>query len=242
MNVRRDAPAPLLIGAMVGALCAGRIETALACVAAAALAAAWAGAPWPARRFGVTLAIGMGLALALNLYLNPGAALEGWPRVLGRPATFEGARYGVLLALRLLGAALAVHGLRATWPGERAADELARALGPLRRLRVPVDEARVVLGLGLRSAPLLEREARRIALLQRLRAGRAPRGPVERIDHLRVAAVPTLVRSLERAEQVALALEARHYRLRPVPAGRTPEAGWVVAGVGLAGVALLWRA
>ena len=52
-----------------------------------------------------------------------------------------------------------------------------------------------------------------------------------------------MVSSLERAERVALALEARGYRLRavePAEAGRHPIA-WRVAGVAIAGVALLWR-
>jgi energy-coupling factor transporter transmembrane protein EcfT len=241
MSARRDAAAPLLIGALVGALCAGRLETALACIAVAALASAWAGARWPSRRLLVPLAIGAVLALALNLYLNPGTALAGWPPVLGRPATLEGARYGTLIVLRLLGATLAIHGLRAAWPGERAADELARLAAPLARIGVPVEESRAVAGLALRSAPLLERETRRIAMLQRLRAGRPPRGPFERIDRMRAAAVPALVRALERAEQVAMALEARHYRLRAVPVGRPAHPAAVLMGVGLAGVAVLWR-
>jgi energy-coupling factor transport system permease protein len=231
----------VLLGAMVGAMVAARLETAVACVAAAAVGAAWAGAPWPTRRFAATLAVGTGIAFGLNLYLNPGAELPGWPRLFGRAATLEGARYGVLLALRLLGATIAVHGLRAAWPGERAADETARILRPLRALRVPVDEGRVVLALALRCVPLIETEARRIAALQSLRAGRPPRGPFERVARLRAAAVPTLVRSLERAEQVALALEARHYRVRPVPPGAPAGPAWIGAGAGLAGLALLWR-
>jgi energy-coupling factor transporter transmembrane protein EcfT len=55
--------------------------------------------------------------------------------------------------------------------------------------------------------------------------------------------VPTLVGSLERAERVALALEARGYRSRPLdlaPGPRHPTV-WGLAGIAVAGVALLWR-
>src|SRR5206468_12197591 len=115
----------------------------------------------------------------------------------------------------------------AAWPGERAADAVARLLGPLERLRVPVREARAMLGLSLRFAPLLQAEARRIARVQDLRAGRPPRGAGEWLTRRRAATVPLMVGALERAERVALALEARHYRLRPPGAvagwgGRTP--------------------
>jgi energy-coupling factor transporter transmembrane protein EcfT len=54
-------------------------------------------------------------------------------------------------------------------------------------------------------------------------------------------AVPLVVCALERAERVALAMEARHYRVRPV--ARLPRAwGHELAGLALAGASLLWRA
>jgi energy-coupling factor transporter transmembrane protein EcfT len=235
--------APLLLGSLVGALVASRIETALACTAVAGAAAAWAGArglgvPW--RR---TLFAGVLITLALNLLLVRGRPLPvalpfGWH------ATYEGLRIGVLLSLRLVAATLAVLGLRAAWPGERAADELARMAAPLERLRVPIPELRAMIALALRFAPLLADEARRIARLQEHRAGGPARGLAARLERRRAAAVPTLVAALERAERVAFALDARHYRVRPLPA-RTrpgpPEALARALGLALAGTALLWR-
>ena len=57
----------------------------------------------------------------------------------------------------------------------------------------------------------------------------------------RAAIVPAVIGSLERADRVALALEARHYRLRPVSRG--PKSPWIVSGMGVALVAaaLVWR-
>ncbi|OGF15294.1 MAG: hypothetical protein A2W00_06835 [Candidatus Eisenbacteria bacterium RBG_16_71_46] len=231
--------APLLLGALVGAMVAGRIETAVGCVVVAGAAAAASGARAPSARWIGTLAVGALVAVTLNLYLSPGRALP-LPEIAGRAATAEGLRLGALLALRLAGAALAVQGLAAAWPGERAADEAARLLGPLQRLRVPVREARAVLGLALRLVPLLGEEARRIGRLQAARAGRPAHGLAERLRRRRAAVVPTLVGALERAERVALALEARHYRVRPAGPGprRWPA---TVAGAVVAGVALWWR-
>ena len=245
---------PLLIGALLGSLVAGRIESAVLCVAVALAAGAASGAQAPPRRWFVTLASGAAIGWVLNLYLTPGTALAGgWPVLGGRAATREGFSHGLLLTLRFAGACAALQGLRAAWPGERAADAAARWLAPLERWRVPVREARAMLGLALRFVPLLQTEARRIARVQDLRAGRPPRGAREWLQRRRAATVPFMVGALERAEQVALALEARHYRLRPAGAaaarddssrsrsGAAVARASAVMGGSLAAVALLWR-
>lgn len=209
----RAALGPILLGAMVGALVARGFVAALACVVAAGVGAYLAGAPRPRAAWLRLLALGGLLSIVLNAYLIPGPGPE-WTQVFGRSASDAGMLAGALLALRVIGATIAVHGLGAAWPGERAADELARLLRPLERVRIPVGEARAVLALALRFAPLVGAEARRIGALQTLRAGRPPRGFSERLARRRAAIVPTLVSALERSEQVALALEARHFRVR----------------------------
>lgn len=231
--------APLLLAAMVGGLVAGRFETGAFCLGLAAAISFAIGAPWPGRRLWTTLSVGLGLALLCNALLMPGHAF--WRGPFGARATWEGLDRGALLGLRLFAASLAIHGLRTAWPGERAADEIARGLAPLERLRVPVSASRTIAGLALRFAPMLAAEARRIAALQALRAGGPPRGLRQRLARQRAALVPTLVSALERADRVALALEARHYRARPIGRG-APSPWWGLAlAVAIVGVALLWR-
>jgi len=232
-------PAPLLLGALVGALIAGRFETALLCLAVAAAGAAACGAGLPRRGLWLVLGGGALISVGLNAYLTPGAALP-LPVVAGHAATVPGAALGALLALRVWGAAIAVHGLAAAWPGERAADEIAARLAPLERVRIPVARARAILGLGLRFVPLLADEIGRVRAIQDLRAGRAARGMRARARRLRSALVPALTGALERAERVALALEARHYRLRRVQVPRAHR-GWQGAGLALAALSLFWR-
>lgn len=231
--------APLLVGALVGALVAGRFETALSCFVAACAGAAVCGARMPRRGPMLVLGSGALVSIGLNAYLTPGPAL-GLPEIAGRHATLPGAALGALLALRVWGAAIAAHGLAAAWPGERAADEIAARLAPLERLRFPVSRGRAMVGLGLRFVPLLADEVARVRAIQDLRAGRAARGALERAQRLRSTLVPALTGALERAERVALALEARHYRLRRVHVPR-PHRGWQAAGLALAGLSLLWR-
>lgn len=242
----RAAPShlgPLLIGAMAGSLIAGRVETALLCLGVALGAAAAAGARMPSPRWFGMLATGIVLAIAFNVYLTPGTPLAGAPAIAGQTPTREGLALGVLLIVRMAGAIAALQGLRAAWPGEIAADRIARRLAPLERLRVPVREARAMIGLSLRFLPLVKSEAERIARVQDLRAGRPPRGAGEWWQRRRAAAVPVLVGALERAERVALALDARHHRLRPMDDTATPRSapGWTAGGLALAAVAALWR-
>jgi len=250
---RDQAAAPLLVGALVGALVAARFESALACLAVALLVAWGVGAPRPSATWVRMVAIGAALAWVLNLLLVPGAPIR-WAGLGRLHATAQGAGLGALFALRLVAASIAAHGLHAAWPGERLADAAARLLAPLERVRWPwsreparpwVSEACATLGLALRFAPLVAGEAQRIGRIQDARAGRPPRGPGEWLQRRRAATVPLVVRSLERAEQVALALEARHYRARPLTAASGSWGGargvGIAAGTALAVASLLWR-
>jgi energy-coupling factor transporter transmembrane protein EcfT len=239
-DLQRRRAAPLLLGSLVGALVAGHIAVAVACGGVAIVAAWMAGARVP-RALWWRMLLGSALvAIVLNAFLISGAALG--PRLpWGLHASREGLMQGVLLALRLVVAAIALRGLAFAWPGERAADEIAARLRPLERLRVPVKRARAVAALALRFVPLLGDELRRLVAIQDLRAGRAPRGPVEQIERVRSILMPAMVGSLERADQLALVLEARHYQMREPQAA--PPAGWSWRGAGwvMAGVGLLWR-
>ena len=237
----RERIAPLLLGALAGSLVAGRLASAAGCLVLGVACAALAGARRPRASALRLVGFGMVVAVVLNTLLVSGRPLGAMPH-----ASLEGLRLGVLLSLRLAGAAVGVHGLAAAWPGERAADELARLLGPLERVRVPVREARAVLGLALRFVPLLAGEGARIARIQGLRAGRPPRGWRERFTRRRAIAIPVVVNALERAERVSLALEARHHRLRAVGlpvarAGGGVRWAWGIAGLAVAMTSLVWR-
>jgi energy-coupling factor transport system permease protein len=83
---------------------------------------------------------------------------------------------------------------------------------PLRRLRVPVDEIAVMVSLGLAFLPLLQRELQRILLAQRARGADFRRGSFETRARNAIALLPPLLASnLRRAEELAVAMEAREY-------------------------------
>src|SRR5207244_3487548 len=115
---RSDRAAPLLVGAMIASMVAGRLETAIGCLVIALGAGIAIGMRPPTRAWLTTLGVGVAIALAVNLVLVPGR--PWWNLPFGRHATREGLKQGVLLGLRLCGATVALQGLRCAWPGERA--------------------------------------------------------------------------------------------------------------------------
>ncbi len=85
-------------------------------------------------------------------------------------------------------------------------------MNPLRRLRVPVDEIAVMVSLGLAFLPLLQQELGRILLAQRARGADLRRGPLEsRMAAALTLLPPLLAGNLRRAEELAVAMEARGY-------------------------------
>lgn len=85
-------------------------------------------------------------------------------------------------------------------------------LKPLRRLRVPVDDIAVMVSLGLAFLPLLQQELQRILLAQRVRGADFRRGSIEtRVLNALALLPPLLAGNLRRAEELAVAMEARGY-------------------------------
>ena len=83
---------------------------------------------------------------------------------------------------------------------------------PLRRIGVPVDDIAVMVGLGLAFLPLIQQELQRIILAQRVRGADFRRGSMEQRALNMLALLPTLLTgNLRRAEELAVAMEARGY-------------------------------
>ena len=123
-----------------------------------------------------------------------------------------GALAGVHLVLRLAGMLLAATLLTFTTEPIRLADGLGRLFGFLERVRIPVRDLAMVLSLALRFLPTVLEEAQRIVDAQRARGARFEGGPLARAQRMLPLAVPLFAGCLHRADQLALAMEARGYR------------------------------
>jgi energy-coupling factor transporter transmembrane protein EcfT len=98
-----------------------------------------------------------------------------------------------------------------TWttPLADVAPAVARLAGPLRRLRVPVDDLAVAVALSVRSLPLLAEELRVLLAAHRLRPARHRPSRREQLRWPVDALATALVVSLRRAREMGDAIEAR---------------------------------
>ena len=120
----------------------------------------------------------------------------------------EGALFGLRLAILILVASL----LTLTTSPIDLTDGLERLMGPLRRFRVPVHELAMMMVIALRFIPLLIEEADRLRKAQISRGASFEGGWIRKAKSLIPLLVPLFLSAFRKADQLALAMEARSYR------------------------------
>jgi energy-coupling factor transport system permease protein len=155
------------------------------------------------------------------------------------PST-TGLRLAALLSVRLAVLVVASLLLTLTTPPIALTDALAWLGRPLRALHVPTEELALMVTIALRFVPTLLQEIDTIMKAQEARgADFAHGGPLRRARALVPVLVPLFVLSFRRADELALAMEARCYtpgaprtRLHPLKARpRDAVAAGAVAAV-----------
>lgn len=165
------------------------------------------GALWRGNRMIAGL---LALTIASNILLFPGTVVYHLGPI---PITREGLTIGLTAGVRL--ALLVVQSnlvTLTTAPLDLCAGA-ERLLGPFRRLGVPAHELALMAGLALRFIPTLAEESERITRAQAAR-GADLRGS-NLAGRLRAGVamlVPLLLSVFRRADQLAMAMEARGYR------------------------------
>lgn len=92
------------------------------------------------------------------------------------------------------------------------ADGLERTLRPLKKIGFPAHETSMILSIALRFVPVLMDEARRIRDAQICRGARFDGNILQKAKSLSAMLIPLFASALRRADNLALALEARGYR------------------------------
>jgi energy-coupling factor transport system permease protein len=90
-------------------------------------------------------------------------------------------------------------------------DALVRLMGPLKRLKIPVDHLGLVVFMAFRFIPLLFEEARMIYAAQLSRGFNPKGGLVKRAKNAVPLMTAVFMASIRRADNMALALEARGF-------------------------------
>lgn len=125
----------------------------------------------------------------------------------------EGVRKGIFISLRFLLFIVMTTWLTISTTPVEVTDAVESLFGPLKRVRVPVHELALMMSISLRFIPTLMEETEKIMKAQAARGVDFYGGSFgERIKAMTALLVPLFIHSFKRAEELAIAMEARGYR------------------------------
>lgn len=150
------------------------------------------------------------LTLAIHVFSTPGGVVFNLGPLV---ATHEGIRMGVLMSLRLVLLIAVSSLLTFTTSPIALTDGIERLLNPLRRIGVPAHELAMMMTIALRFIPTLLEEADRIMKAQMARGADFASGSIiKRAKNMVPLLVPLFISAFRRADELAVAMEARCYR------------------------------
>lgn len=150
------------------------------------------------------------LTFGINIFLTPGETLyEIGPINITR----EGIDMAVFMALRLIFLIIGTSLLTLTTSPIELTDGIERVLNPFKRIGVPAHELAMMMTIALRFIPTLLEETDKIMKAQMARGADFESGNiVKRAKSLIPLLVPLFIGAFKRADDLAMAMEARCYR------------------------------
>ena len=150
------------------------------------------------------------LTVVFNLFLTPGEPLlQIWKLTV----TQEGLRLSVMMAIRLTFLIVGSSLMTLTTTPNNLTDGMEKLLGPLKKIRVPVHEISMMMSIALRFIPILMEETDKIMKAQIARGADFESGSLIRKAKAMVPLlVPLFISAFRRANDLAMAMEARCYQ------------------------------
>ncbi|MDZ5474232.1 energy-coupling factor transporter transmembrane protein EcfT [Bacillus sp. 31A1R] len=149
--------------------------------------------------------------LFLHIFLTKEGTLlfeYGWIKIYE-----EGLRQGVFISLRFFLLILMTSLLTLTTTPIEITDGLETLLNPLKKFKFPVHELALMMSISLRFIPTLMQETEKIMKAQTARGVDFTSGPLkDRVKSIVPLLIPLFISSFKRAEELAIAMEARGYR------------------------------
>ena len=151
--------------------------------------------------------------------------------------TREGLDNGLLMGFRFLLLIVITALLTLTTSPIKFTVGLERLLRPLRRVGLPVSEMALMMSIALRFIPTMTEEADQIMKAQEARGAVFKSGELKnRLRALLALVIPLLIGSFQRAEELAVAMEARGFHgvegrssMQELRAGPLEHLAWIVA-------------
>ena len=145
----------------------------------------------------------------LNLFWTPGTELF---KIGVLSITIEGVQKMVFISLRLILLILGSSLMTLTTTPNQLTDGLEKLLKPLNAIHVPVHELAMMMSIALRFIPILVEETDKIMKAQMARGADFESGNIfQRVKSMVPILIPLFVSAIRRANDLALAMDARCY-------------------------------
>jgi len=150
------------------------------------------------------------LTLAINMFLTPGQLVWGMGPL---KLTQEGLRQGVFMVVRLIFLLIGTSILTLATSPIQLTDGIEMLLNPFKRIGIPAHELAMMMTIALRFIPTLLDETDKIMKAQMARgADFESKNLISRAKNLIPLLVPLFISAFRRADELAMAMEARCYR------------------------------
>lgn len=173
------------------------------------------------------------LSVVFNLFLTTGEpVVTFWKFTI----TMEGIRMAGFMAIRLSFLIIGSSVMTLTTTPNHLTDGLEKGLGFLKVIKVPVHEIAMMMSIALRFIPILVEETDKIMKAQMARGADFESGNlIKKVKSLVPLLVPLFVSAFRRANDLAMAMEARGYRggegrtkMNPLKYHRNDAVGYLV--------------
>ncbi len=149
------------------------------------------------------------IAGLFNLFLTPGRVLVS---VWKFKITIEGLKNATLMTIRMIYLIIGTSVMTLTTTPNQLTDGLEKGLRGLNRIKIPVHEIAMMMSIALRFIPILIEETDKIMKAQMARgADFESGGLIKKARNMIPLLVPLFVSAFRRANDLALAMEARCY-------------------------------
>ena len=151
----------------------------------------------------------LALTCVFNLFLTPGEVVFSFWKIT---ITKEGINLSFRMVLRLIYLILGTSLMTLTTTPNQLTDGLEQGLKPLNRIHVPVHELAMMMSIALRFIPILIEETDKIMKAQTARGANFDEGGlIQKAKSMVPLLVPLFISAFRRANDLALAMEARCY-------------------------------
>lgn len=186
------------------------------------------------------------ITVTFNLFLTPGeTVLSFWKLRITR----EGIRMAIQMAFRLSFLIIGSSVMTLTTTPNHLTDGMEKVMRPLKVFRVPVHEVAMMMSIALRFIPILLEETDKIMKAQIARGADFESGNlIKKAKAMVPLLVPLFISAFRRANDLAMAMEARCYRggdsrtkMKPLHYRKADYAAYAVVLIYLVGGIVLSR-